>query len=149
MIQKFEEFHSINESKKDEISKLERIMDQIADNANKQYKSSDGKRREDDLTKHQEKYKKLTGEYYDVKIDESLEINEDDKVMIKISGIAKGTDMLKKELKMNNVQFKTDGNSVIVEDSPKTNMAIKMVKERCGMQSINSTKINESFETDN
>lgn len=149
MIQKFEEFHSINESKKDEISKLERIMDQIADNANKQYKSSDGKRREDDLTKHQEEYKKLTGEYYDVKIDESLEINEDDKVMIKISGIAKGTDMLKKELKMNNVQFKTDGNSVIVEDSPKTNMAIKMVKERCGMQSINSTKINESFETDN
>lgn len=149
MIQKFEEFLSINESKKDEISKLERIMDQIADNANKQYKSSDGKRREDDLTKHQEEYKKLTGEYYDVKIDESLEINEDDKVMIKISGIAKGTDMLKKELKMNNVQFKTDGNSVIVEDSPKTNMAIKMVKERCGMQSINSTKINESFETDN
>jgi hypothetical protein len=58
-----------------------------------------------------------------------------------LSGTDKAIKMLKSELKTNKVEFETEGNKVIVDDSPKTKMAIKMVKERTGMQSL---KLNES-----
>jgi CYTH domain-containing protein len=53
-----------------------------------------------------------------------------------IFGSDKAIKMLKSELKNNNVDFKIEGNKVIVDDSPKAKMAVKMVKERVGMQSI-------------
>jgi hypothetical protein len=59
-----------------------------------------------------------------------------------LSGTDKAIKMLKSELKTNKVEFETEGNKVIVDDSPKTKMAIKMVKERTGMQSL---KLNESI----
>jgi hypothetical protein len=58
-----------------------------------------------------------------------------------ISGTDKAIKMLKSELKNNNVTFEIEGNKVMVDDSSKTKMAIKMVKERVGMQSI---KLSES-----
>lgn len=58
-----------------------------------------------------------------------------------ISGIDRAIKMLKSELKNNNVAFETDGYRVKVEDSPKVRMAVRMVKERVGMQSI---KLSES-----
>ena len=58
-----------------------------------------------------------------------------------ISGIDRAIKMLKSELKNNNVAFETDGYRVKVEDSPKVRMAVRMVKERLGMQSI---KLSES-----
>jgi hypothetical protein len=62
-------------------------------------------------------------------------------VKVTIYGTDKAMKMLKSELKNNNVVFETDGNKVNVEDSPKVKMAVKMVKERVGMQSI---KLSES-----
>jgi hypothetical protein len=53
-----------------------------------------------------------------------------------ISGTDKAIKMLKSELRNNNVDFEIEGNKVIVNDSPKAKMAVKMVKERVGMQSI-------------
>ena len=53
-----------------------------------------------------------------------------------ISGTDKAIKMLKSELRNNNVDFEIEGNKVIVNDSPKAKMAMKMVKERVGMQSI-------------
>jgi hypothetical protein len=53
-----------------------------------------------------------------------------------ISGTDKAIKMLKSELKSNNINFETDGNKIMVNDSPKAKMAVKMVKERVGMQSI-------------
>ncbi len=58
-----------------------------------------------------------------------------------ISGIDRAIKMLKSELKNNNIAFETDGYRVKVEDSPKVRMAVRMVKERVGMQSI---KLSES-----
>jgi hypothetical protein len=63
-----------------------------------------------------------------------------------LSGTDKAIKMLKSELKNNKVEFETEGNKVIVDDSPKTKMAIKMVKERTGMQSL---KLNESILAEN
>ena len=71
----------------------------------------------------------------------ALKENEESKKLT-ISGIEKAISMLKSELKNNGVKFETDGNKVMVDDSPKAKMAIKMVKERVGMQSI---KINENL----
>ena len=61
-----------------------------------------------------------------------------------ISGTDKAIKMLKSELGNNNVKFETEGNNVVVDDSPKAKMAVKMVKEREGMQSI---KLSESKKT--
>ena len=61
-----------------------------------------------------------------------------------ISGTDKAIKMLKSELRNNNVKFETKENKVMVDDSPKAKMAIKMVKEREGMQSI---KLSESKKT--
>jgi hypothetical protein len=71
----------------------------------------------------------------------ALKENEESKKLT-ISGIDKAILMLKSELKNNGVKFETDGNKVMVDDSPKAKMAMKMVKERVGMQSI---KINENL----
>jgi hypothetical protein len=71
----------------------------------------------------------------------ALKENEESKKLT-ISGVEKAMSMLKSELKNNGVKFETDGNKVMVDDSPKANMAMKMVKERVGMQSI---KINENL----
>jgi hypothetical protein len=71
----------------------------------------------------------------------ALKENEESKKLT-ISGTEKAMSMLKSELKNNSVKFETDGNKVMVDDSPKAKMAIKMVKERVGMQSI---KINENL----
>jgi hypothetical protein len=60
---------------------------------------------------------------------------------ITISGIDKAISMLKSELKNNGVKFETEGNKVMAVNSPKVKMAIKMVKERIGIQSI---KLNEN-----
>jgi len=62
---------------------------------------------------------------------------------ITLSGTDKSIKMLKSELKNNGVNFETEGNKVIVDDSAKVKMAIKMVKERLGMQSIKSLKENK------
>jgi hypothetical protein len=72
----------------------------------------------------------------------ALKENEEQNPKLTISGIDKAMSMLKSELKNNGVKFETDGNKVMVDDSPKANMAMKMVKERVGMQSI---KINENL----
>jgi hypothetical protein len=61
-----------------------------------------------------------------------------------IFGTDKAIKMLKSELRNNNVEFEIKGNKVMVDDSPKAKMAIKMVKEREGMQSI---KLSESKNT--
>jgi len=58
-----------------------------------------------------------------------------------VFGTDKAIKMLKSELRNNNVEFEIKGNKVMVDDSPKAKMAIKMVKEREGMQSI---KLSES-----
>jgi len=71
----------------------------------------------------------------------ALKENEESKKLT-ISGIEKAMSMLKSELKNNGVKFETDGNKVMVDASPKAKMAIKMVKERVGMQSI---KMNENL----
>jgi hypothetical protein len=71
----------------------------------------------------------------------ALKENEESKKLT-ISGTEKAMSMLKSELKNNGVKFETDGNKVMVDDSPKAKMAMKMVKERVGMQSI---KINENL----
>jgi hypothetical protein len=60
-----------------------------------------------------------------------------------LSGTDKAIRMLKSELKTNKVEFETEGNKVIVDDSSKTKMAIKIVKERTGMQSL---KLNETID---
>lgn len=69
-------------------------------------------------------------------------VAEEQNKKITISGTEKAISMLKSELKNNSVKFETDGNKVIVDNSPKTRMAVKMVKERVGMQSI---KLNENL----
>jgi hypothetical protein len=69
-------------------------------------------------------------------------VTEEQDQKLTISGIEKAISMLKSELKNNGVKFETDGNKVMVDDSPKAKMAMKMVKERVGMQSI---KINENL----
>jgi hypothetical protein len=72
----------------------------------------------------------------------ALKENEESNQEIIISGIDKAISMLKSELKNNNVDFKTDGNKVMVVNSPKVEMAVKMVRERIGIQSI---KLNENL----
>ena len=73
----------------------------------------------------------------------ALKENEEQNQKVTISGIDKAISMLKSELKNNGVKFETDGNKVMVVNSPKVEMAVKMVKERVGMQSI---KLNENIQ---
>ena len=72
-------------------------------------------------------------------------VAEEQNKKLTILGTEKAMSMLKSELKNNGVKFETNGNKVIVDDSPKAKMAVKMVKERVGMQSI---KLNENFNWD-
>jgi len=69
-------------------------------------------------------------------------VTEEQNQKLTISGTDKAMSMLKSELKNNGVKFETDRNKVVVNDSPKAKMAIRMVKERVGMQSI---KLNENL----
>jgi hypothetical protein len=73
-------------------------------------------------------------------IKQNLDENEEQDQKITISGIEKAISMLKSELRNNNVDFKTDGNTVITNNSPKLRTAVKMVRERIGIQSINTNE---------
>ena len=90
----------------------------------------------------------LTGEYETDELDEVMNqgsvplVTEEQDQKVTISGIEKAISMLKSELKNNGVKFETNGNKVMAVNSPKVKMAVKMVKERVGTQSI---KINENL----